>query len=88
MAYSLIFTEQAKKDIQYHKKSGSIIIYRKIQLLLNELTEHPFTGTGKPEPLKYNLTGFWSRRITKEHRLIYEVIEPDVIVVSALGHYL
>ncbi len=88
MSYTLVFTEQAKKDIKHHKKSGNKIVYNKITVLLNELASHPFTGTGKPEPLKYNLTGFWSRRITNEHRLIYEVIEPDVIIVSALGHYL
>ena len=55
--------------------------------MLDELTEHPFTGTGKPEPLKHQLKGLWSRRIDKEHRLIYEVIEPSVVIISALGHY-
>lgn len=55
--------------------------------MFRELTEHPFTGIGKPEPLKHQLKGFWSRRIDKEHRLIYEVIEPNVVIISALGHY-
>jgi toxin YoeB len=87
MSYTLIFTEQAQKDIQYHKKSGNIIAFKKIQTLLNEIAEHPFTGSGKPEPLKYDLAGFWSRIITKENRLIYEVIEPNVVVISALGLY-
>ena len=87
MSYTLIFTQQAQKDIQFHKKSGNTIAFKKIQSLLKEIAEHPFTGSGKPELLKYDLAGFWSRRITKEHRLIYEVIEPNVIIVSALGHY-
>ncbi len=87
MSYTLLFTDQAKKDIQFHKKSGNLIAFKKIQNLLIEIAEYPFSGSGKPEPLKYDLTGYWSRRITKEHRLIYEVIEPNVIIVSALGHY-
>jgi toxin YoeB len=54
---------------------------------LEELTEHPFTGTGKPEPLKPDLAGMWSRRINREHRLIYEVEENTVFVLSAKEHY-
>jgi toxin YoeB len=87
MSYQLIITLQAKRDFELHKKAGNKLLLKKIAALLDELTEHPFTGTGKPEPLKFDLAGYWSRRINKEHRLIYEVIEPDVIVVSALGHY-
>ena len=57
--------------------------------ILNELKEHPYTGTGNPEELKYELSGFWSRRINKKDRLIYEVQEEvvTVFVVSAFGHY-
>ncbi|EON77716.1 YoeB toxin protein [Lunatimonas lonarensis] len=55
-------------------------------MLLEELTEHPFSGTGKPEPLKHSLSGMWSRRINKEHRLIYEVLETAVVVHHAKGH--
>lgn len=87
MSYNLIITEQAKADIRTHKRAGNKTILKRIQVLFEELTEHPFTGTGKPEPLKHQLKGFWSRRIDKEHRLIYEVIEPNVVVVSAFGHY-
>lgn len=49
--------------------------------------EHPFEGTGKPELLKYNLEGYWSRRINREHRIVYEVTEEIVFVLSAKGHY-
>ena len=87
MIYHLDFSRQAKSDIDFHKKSGNKAVLNKLLVLLNELTEHPFTGIGKPEPLKYNLTGYWSRRINHEHRLIYEVIEDIVLIHSALGHY-
>ncbi len=80
MSYHLDFSKQAQKDIDFHKKSGDKIILNKLFVLLSELTEHPFTGTGKPEQLKHNLSGLWSRRITREHRLIYEVVENRVLI--------
>lgn len=87
MAYHLDFTDNALKDIDFHKKSGNKVILKKLLILLEELAEHPFTGTGKPEPLKHNLAGMWSRRINIEHRLIYEVEENKVNILSAKGHY-
>ena len=87
MAYHLDFSKQATNDIDFHKKSGNKAVLKKILVLLNELTEHPFEGTGKPEPLKYDLAGYWSRRINQEHRLVYEVTEDSVIILAALGHY-
>lgn len=87
MAYQLNFTEKADEDIAFHKKAGNKVILKKMLALLEELVEHPFTGTGKPEPLKYNLSGVWSRRISREHRLIYEVEENTVFILSAKGHY-
>ncbi|TDB59112.1 Txe/YoeB family addiction module toxin [Arundinibacter roseus] len=88
MSYRLVFTKQAQNDIDFHRKSGNKAVLKKINTLLEELTEHPFIGTGKPEALKYDLSGLWSRRINNEHRLIYEV-DGDVIVViiAAKGHY-
>jgi toxin YoeB len=56
-------------------------------VLLDELTEHPYTGTGKPEPLKHQLSGCWSRRINREHRLVYEEQDEMIIIHSAKGHY-
>ena len=56
-------------------------------VLLEEISEHSFTGTGKPEALKHDLAGKWSRRINQEHRLIYEVKDNEIIVVSLKGHY-
>ena len=87
MEYHLDFTDKANEDIVFHKRSGNKSVLKKLLTLLNELTEHPFSGTGKPEPLKHNLSGMWSRRINGEHRLIYEVEEDIVVVLSAKGHY-
>lgn len=87
MSYDLDFSDQATNDIDFHKKSGNKAVLKKIAVLLNELTEHPYEGTGKPESLKHNLTGLWSRRINLEHRLVYEVIEETVLIYSAKGHY-
>ena len=58
MAFQLDFTNEAMQDIAMHKKTGNKAILTKILSLLEELKEHPFTGTGKPEPLKHQLTGF------------------------------
>jgi toxin YoeB len=87
MAWHLDFTDKATEDISAHKKAGNKPVLNKLLHLLEELTEHPFTGTGKPEPLKHNLTGMWARRINKEHRLVYEVGENTVFILSAKGHY-
>lgn len=86
-SYILRFSEQAKEDIRQHKKSGNKSVVNKITLLLEELVIHPFTGTGKPEPLKHSLAGCWSRRINREHRLVYEVSDNLVFILSAKGHY-
>ena len=67
------FTENADKELQYFVRSGNKAILKKITELIKSITDTPFDGIGKPEPLKYGLTGFWSRRITKGHRLVYEV---------------
>lgn len=85
--YHLDFTNQALEDIAVHKKSGNKIILKKILTLFEELSEHPFSGSGKPELLKYKLSGLWSRRINKEHRLIYEVHEKSVLILSVKDHY-
>lgn len=87
MNYRLDITQRAQEDIAYHKKSGKKSVLNKIAVLLNELTEHPFSGTGKPEPLKHKFSDMWSRRINREHRLVYEVLEKAVVVHHAKGHY-
>lgn len=87
MSYHLDFTHRANDDIVSLKKSGNKAVLTKLLDLLEELTEHPFTGTGKPEALRHSLKGLWSRRINLEHRLIYQVNEDIVVILSAKGHY-
>ena len=76
----IILLEQAQKDRDYWKKSGNKAIMNRITALLKDIVEHPYTGIGKPEPLKYDLAGKWSRRINAEHRLIYSVNENIITV--------
>ena len=70
-----------------HWKTADPKVLSKIVALFIEIAAHPFTGTGKPEPLKHALKGKWSRRITQEHRLVYEVKEETVWIISCRFHY-
>ncbi len=83
----IAYSETAEKDTDFWKKSGNIAIQQRISVLLEDIKKHPFWGIGKPEALKYNLSGFWSRRITSEHRIIYKVDGELVIVISCRFHY-
>ena len=89
MSYTLELAKNALDDIEKHKRSGKHKTLAKIQKLLNELREHPTTGTGKPEKLKNDLAGLYSRRIDKKHRLVYAIREQivTVYVLSAWSHY-
>jgi len=89
MSYTLQFSKTALEDIEKHKKSGDKSTLRKIEKLLNELMEHPTTGTGQPEMLKHDLAGLYSRRINRKHRLVYSINEQvvTVYVLSAWSHY-
>lgn len=89
MRYKLVLTPEAERHLEEWRKSGQKKTLLKIAALLEELCEHPTTGTGKVEQLKGDLEGYWSRRINKSSRLIYR-IEEDIItvfVVSLKGHY-
>lgn len=79
----LKFTPDAKKDLDWWKQYGDEASKKKIQRLLSELEEHPRTGTGKPELLSRDLSGVWSRRINKEHRILYEIHDEIVVVFGA-----
>lgn len=88
--YFVDITDKAENDILNIYKSGNKGDINKLNKILVELSLHPQTGTGNPEQLKHQLLGFWSRRINKKDRLIYEIIEePEklVVIVSTLGHY-
>jgi toxin YoeB len=62
-------------------------IYAKIVNLIKDIHTDPFSGLGKPEALKHDLSGLWSRRITKEHRLVYRVSDEEIVIVSCKFHY-
>ena len=62
-------------------------IYKRIVTIIKDVSRTPFTGIGKPEALKNQLKGYWSRRIDNEHRLVYEVRENEIIIVSCKSHY-
>jgi toxin YoeB len=85
----VVFTTRALKERQYWKKSGNKAVQKRISGLLNAILENPYTGIGKPEPLRENLSGYWSRRITQEHRIVYKIDEEKdtLIVVSIRFHY-
>lgn len=88
MAYNLEFSDLAKEHISDLKRSDSAS-YKKVVKLLDELMEHPRIGTGKPELLKNDLSGYWSRKINKKDRLVYRINEDAVFVyvLRAKGHY-
>ena len=87
MSFSIEFSDTALEDYQYWKKINNKKIIEKIKILLKNITETPFEGIGKPEALKYDFTGYWSRRITREHRIVYKVEINIIYVIQLRGHY-
>ena len=85
----IILLKKAREDRDYWKQTGNEKIMKRITALLKDIEKHPFSGLGKPEPLKGNLQGKWSRRITEEHRMVYSISSGriDVYVFSLKGHY-
>lgn len=87
--YQIEYTDTAYIELSEHKKVGDKNTMNKIQKFIEEIKDHPTTGTGKVEQLKGKLTGFWSRRINQKDRMVYK-IESDihtVVIVSVKGHY-
>lgn len=80
------FSPQANADFNYWIKTNKSIAQKIVQLI-EAIKQNPFKGKGKPEPLKHQLSGFWSRRINKEHQLIYNVEGEIIFIFSAKGHY-
>jgi toxin YoeB len=90
MNYIVKFENKALHDIRKITKSGNKSDINKLEKILEELKSHPYSGSGQPEQLKHHLSAYWSRRINKKDKLIYQVIEePDkfVVIIPALGHY-
>lgn len=81
------YTLQASEDLVFWKKSNNVAVLKKIRKLIESISENPYEGIGKPESLKYGLSGCWSRRINQEHRIVYEVFTDKVMVLSMKGHY-
>jgi toxin YoeB len=83
---NVTFTPTALDDLRYWLKNDKRQTER-ILALLEEIRRTPFDGTGKPEPLRFQLAGCWSRRIDREHRLVYQVEETEIVVISCRYHY-
>lgn len=84
----IVLSPRALEDLLFWKVSGNKQVQQKIQNLLTAIQVDPFNGIGQPEPLKYSLTGFWSRRINKEHRIVYDPRLNPIEITSLKGHYL
>ena len=83
---SVLFESAAIEDIQFWSKNDTKLL-KKIIELISDIQKTPFSGTGKPEALKYDYKGYWSRRINDEHRLVYTVSNTEIIVISCRFHY-
>jgi toxin YoeB len=82
----LVFEDQGREDYKSWLRTGRKMLAR-INKLIEDVRRDPFTGIGKPEPLRYHLSGAWSRRIDDEHRLVYIVTEAEIIILAARYHY-
>lgn len=82
----LTFSEHAWEDYLYWQKTDKKVL-RRINQLIKEIQRAPFEGIGKPEPLKHNLAGYWSRRINDEHRIVYKVTEDSLLIAQLRYHY-
>lgn len=80
-------TDHAWDDLEYWKQTNNVRILKKIDQLIASIETTPFKGIGKPEPLKHQYKGYWSRRITDEHRLVYKVEKNIITVYSLRFHY-
>jgi toxin YoeB len=83
----IVYSPLALEHIQHWKKSGNKKVIEKINNLLKDIQRTPYTGIGKPEPLKHNWSGYWSRRITGDHRLVYKVEGETITIVQLRFHY-
>lgn len=82
----ILFAELAWDDYLYWQKTDKQMLKR-VNELIKAILREPFTGIGKPEPLKHGLSGYWSRRINDEHRLVYKVTEDALLIAQCRHHY-
>ena len=83
---NISFVKDGWEDYLYWQTEDKKIL-QKINNLIKEITRNPFEGAGKPEALKHDLSGFWSRRITDEHRLVYKIYDNEVLIINCRFHY-
>jgi toxin YoeB len=81
----IVFLPDAEKDLAFWKSNKAIL--KRITQLIQSIQETPFEGIGKPELLRYQLSGCWSRRINQEHRIVYEIVGNKILIHSMRGHY-
>ena len=84
----IVYKSEALKDLEFWKLSGNKRVQRKISELIEDIRAHPKIGKGKPEQLKFELSGKWSRRIDIKNRIIYEIKDNQIDILSLKGHYL
>jgi toxin YoeB len=82
----IAFEDAGWEDYQFWQKEDRMIL-KKINQLIRDIQRDPFDGIGKPEALKNDLSGFWSRRITDEHRIVYRIENDELIIAQCRGHY-
>ncbi len=82
----IVFTTNSWEDYIYWQTIDKKILKR-INALIKDISREPFDGIGNPEPLKYDLSGYWSRRIDREHRLVYQVEDESILIYSCRYHY-
>jgi len=82
----IAFHPQAWDDYLYWQQTDKAML-RRVNLLIRDIQRDPFAGIGKPEPLKFTFSGYWSRRIDDEHRVVYKVTDEEIIIAQLCGHY-
>ena len=83
---NLAFTPTGWDDLSFWADKDRAT-YKKVRALLKEVVRTPFEGTGKPEPLKHALSGYWSRRINDEHRIVYKIVDGELLIAQLRYHY-
>lgn len=86
MRRSLLFSDEAWEDYLYWQDTDRSVV-RRIHQLIKDIQRNPYEGIGKPEPLKHQLAGWWSRRINSEHRLVYRAAEQAIEIAALRHHY-
>lgn len=82
----LSFHQSAWDDYLYWQQTDKVML-RRINALIRDIQRDPFSGIGKPEPLKFKFSGYWSRRIDSEHRIVYKVFDDTIVIAQLRGHY-